>query len=153
MASYTKLVSLVLGVAAAAATALEERQLHSLPLQGSSSSTSTTPSSASASTTPTTTLTTQTGPTRWALTTIFTQPTDCVCGITQYAGDLSTLGYWLNIPYPAPGVTITSCFPPALVASVTAAVDLPPYEQLVCPYQWESFDYNSTYRICCPKYV
>lgn len=89
----------------------------------------------------------------WALTTVFTQPTDCLYGITQYAGSLSTLGYWLNIPFPAPGITLTSCFPPALVASVTASEDQPPYNQLVCPYNWESYDYNSTYRICCPSYV
>lgn len=141
MVSLVKYVALGLGAVAATA-AVEERQLHSLPSLSGSSSTA-----------PRTTLATQTGPTHWELTTVFTQPTGCVGGITQYAGDLSTLGYWINIPYPAPGVTLTSCFPPALAASVTAAVDLPPYEQLVCPYQWESFDYNSTYRICCPKYV
>lgn len=87
------------------------------------------------------------------LTSVFTQPSDCVNGITEYAGDLSTLGYWVNIPYPAQDVTLTSCFPPALLPSVTASVDLPPYKQLVCPYKWESFDFNSTYRICCPKYA
>lgn len=87
------------------------------------------------------------------LTTVFTQPTECIGGITEYAGAESTLGYWVDIPFPAPGVTVTSCFPPALVPSVTASVDLPPYKQLVCPHKWESFDFNSTYRICCPKYI
>ncbi|KAF5128722.1 GPI-anchored CFEM domain protein [Metarhizium anisopliae] len=147
-----KLAGLVL-CAAVAAAALQERQLHSLPPQGSTSSATTTTTASSSTTTSTTatTMSTHTGPTRWELSTVFTQPTDCLGGITQYAGGLSTLGYWLNIPYPAPGVTVTSCFPPALVASVTASVDLPPYEQLVCPDRWESFDYNSTYRICCPK--
>lgn len=122
-----KLAGLVL-CAAVAAAALQERQLHSLPPQGSTSSATTTTTASSSTTTSTTatTMSTQTGPTRWELSTVFTQPTDCLGGITQYAGGLSTLGYWLNIPYPAPGVTVTSCFPPALVASVTASVDLPP---------------------------
>nr|UUW20877.1 CFEM86 protein [Metarhizium anisopliae] len=147
-----KLAGLVL-CAAVAAAALQERQLHSLTPQGSTSSATTTTTASSSTTTSTTatTMSTHTIPTRWELSTVFTQPTDCLGSITQYAGGLSTLGYWLIIPYPAPGVTVTSYFPPALVVSVTASVDLPPYEQLVCPDRWESFDYNSTYRICCPK--
>ncbi|KAJ2973570.1 hypothetical protein NQ176_g6534 [Zarea fungicola] len=136
MPSFTKLVSLALGAVATTAGSHEDRQLHSLPNQESSSSTTTSSSASTSTPSPmsaSTTLATQTGSTRWELTTVFTQPTDCVGGITQYAGDLSTLGYWLNIPYPAPGITITSCFPPALVASVTAAVDLPPDFRLHAP--------------------
>lgn len=155
------LSSLVLATTAIATAPVQDRQLHSLPPKQSSASSSssllptTATSSSTTSSTPlSTTLATQTGGSaRWELTTVFTQPTGCVGGITQYAGSLSTLDYWLNIPFPAPGVTSTSCFPQPLLASVTARDDLPPYENLVCPDQWGSFDYNSTYRICCPKYV
>lgn len=155
------LSSLFLSAAAAAAASVQDRQLHSLPNQGSGSSSPATTSSSSMSTSTTpssvpaaTTLSTETGgSTRWELTTVFTQPTGCSGGITQYAGSLSTLDYWLNIPFPAPGVSLTSCFPPVLLASVTARYDLPPYDALVCPDQWGSYDYNSTYRICCPRCV
>ncbi|KAJ4154724.1 hypothetical protein LMH87_000004 [Akanthomyces muscarius] len=152
--SFIKLVGLVLAASCTAAAdgSLQERQLHSLPDQGSSSSSiaTTTSSSSSTITRGPSTMKKQAGPLRWELTTVFTQPDECEGGITQYAGDLSTLGYWLNIPHPAPGLTLTSCFPPALVASATASVDQPPYSQLVCPYRWQAVDFNSTYRVCCP---
>ncbi|EGX89048.1 CFEM domain protein [Cordyceps militaris CM01] len=149
--SFAKLAGLVLGAAICTAAAddsfLQKRQLHGLTDQGSSS---TSIAAAAIITRAPSSITTQAGPLRWELTTVFTQPDECEGGITQYAGDLSTLGYWLNIPFPAPGLTLTSCFPPALVASATASVDQPPYSQLVCPYRWQVVDFNSTYRVCCP---
>lgn len=163
--STTKLTGLVLGGASctAAADGSGLDKLHTLPNDGllitstsslspsSSSSSSSSFSSAAAITSAPSSMTTQTGPVLWELTTVFTQPEECSNGITQYAGSPSTLDYWLNIPHPAPGLTLTSCFPPVLLASVTAAVDQPPYSQLVCPYRWETADLNSTYRICCPR--
>lgn len=160
-----------LALSGGATAALDERQLHSLPVLGPGQSPSASPSTSSLSTVssppkssspPTSSSERRTTPTEeptktesaaWELTTVFTQPTECSSGITQYAGPLSTLDYWLNIPFPGPGLTFTSCFPPVLVTSVTASVDQPPYDQLVCPDQWGQYDYNSTYRICCPKYV
>ncbi|KAK3192101.1 hypothetical protein K4F52_001728 [Lecanicillium sp. MT-2017a] len=165
--SMAKLAGLVLGAASCTAgdgSVLEERQLHTLlnkvplsitatssPSPSSSSSSSSSFSSPAAITSAPSSTTMQTGPVPWDLTTVFTQPEECSNGITQYAGSLSTLDYWLNIPHPAPGLTLTSCFPPVLLASVTASVDQPPYSQLVCPYRWETADLNSTYRICCPR--
>ena len=85
------------------------------------------------------------------VTEVFTQPPDCVGGATQYAS--TTDEFWQNIIVPYPGVTVSSCYPSKFFSSAQATASLPPFLQLVCPHQWESYPINSTYIICCPKYV
>ncbi|UKZ91698.1 uncharacterized protein TrAFT101_006668 [Trichoderma asperellum] len=53
---------------------------------------------------------------------------------------------------PVPTVTVTSCYPPQFYASALATISLPPFQQLVCPYKWQTINVNSTYRICCPDH-
>ncbi|OAQ96687.1 hypothetical protein LLEC1_02203 [Akanthomyces lecanii] len=109
-------------------------------------------SSSASSPTPTTLQTTSTtGSARWALTTVFTEPTACNDGITALPG--SSQGLWHNIVHPVPSLTLTSCYPDIFISSAVATKYMPPFEQLVCPNMWEAYKYNSTYVICCPKYI
>lgn len=91
-----------------------------------------------------------------AVTTTFTPPAQCTQGhLTQlaYSGD----GIWVNAIIPVPTSTITSCYPSqfanSVIAEAVSSTVLPPFRQLVCPYNWETFYYNSTYIVCCPTYV
>ncbi|AEO69545.1 uncharacterized protein THITE_2131146 [Thermothielavioides terrestris NRRL 8126] len=102
--------------------------------------TSSTPSSASMATTTDDPL---------ILTTIFTQPTDCATGITEIAAWSTEL--WQNIVNPVPSLTFSSCYPSQFYYSAVATSVLPPFKKLVCPLNWESYQVNSTYLICCPS--
>lgn len=152
--------TLVKGNHEAHAAKLQHRQLHTLShIDPSATSTTSTTTSSSSISTPSTTTTSQpgttletstsTGPPRWALTTTFTQPSDCVAGITQYPN--ATWGLWQNIVEPVPSLTLTSCYPGPLLASATATASTPPFEQLICPDRWETYNYNVSYIICCPR--
>ncbi|OBT68749.1 hypothetical protein VE03_02226 [Pseudogymnoascus sp. 23342-1-I1] len=87
------------------------------------------------------------------LTTTFTQPAQCSRGVvTQMA--YSGNGIWKNAIIPVPTSTITSCFPTqfadSVIARAVSSTILPPFAKLVCPKDWESTYFNSTYLICCP---
>ncbi|OIW27856.1 hypothetical protein CONLIGDRAFT_705794 [Coniochaeta ligniaria NRRL 30616] len=83
------------------------------------------------------------------LTTIFTQPTDCATGITEIAAWSTEL--WQNIVNPVPSLTLSSCYPSQFYYSAVATSVLPPFKDLVCPLNWETYQVNSTYLICCPS--
>ncbi|KAI7974199.1 hypothetical protein EIK77_000145 [Talaromyces pinophilus] len=120
----------------------------------STSTASSSTSAASSSTPPTTAAptpsTTGTGD-ELALTTVFTQPAGCDTGITAVPSWTSEL--WQNIVNPVPTLTLTSCYPSQFYYSAVATALLPPYSQLVCPKNWESYNVTETYLICCPRYV
>lgn len=88
-----------------------------------------------------------------ALTTVYTQSPQCTSNaITQmsYGGPY----LWENSIQPVQTSTITTCFPSQFYSSVMgmfSSVALPAFSALVCPYEWETFSYNSTYIVCCPK--
>ncbi|RDW56892.1 CFEM protein [Coleophoma crateriformis] len=119
----------------------------------SSSATSTSTSSSKSSSQITTTSKSTSTPTStgydMVITTIFTQPTDCVGGLTEVA--LATDQVWLNIINPVPTETLTSCYPSQFYSSAIATASLPAFSQLVCPYNWETYNINATYIICCPN--
>ncbi|KAI9645913.1 hypothetical protein NHQ30_005350 [Ciborinia camelliae] len=81
-----------------------------------------------------------------AITTIFTQPPNCATGgITEMALTASEL--WENAINPVPNSTLTSCFPSQFFSSVLATesgIPLPPFSQLICPLNWETYDVNAT---------
>lgn len=85
------------------------------------------------------------------LTTVFTQATDCITGITEIAAWSTEL--WQNVVNPAPNLTTSSCYPIQFSYSAVATSVLPPFKQLVCPLNWENYEVNSTYGICCPRFV
>ncbi|RDW62006.1 hypothetical protein BP6252_11439 [Coleophoma cylindrospora] len=86
------------------------------------------------------------------ITTVFTQPSDCTASdlITQIAPDSEL---WQNIIQPVPTATFTSCYPSQFYSSLIASASgtlLPPFRALVCPNDWETYNLNTTYIICCP---
>ncbi|RDW67019.1 hypothetical protein BP5796_09768 [Coleophoma crateriformis] len=86
------------------------------------------------------------------ITTVFTQPSDCTSSdlITQVAPDSEL---WQNIIHPVPTATFTSCYPSQFYSSLIASASgtlLPPFRALVCPNDWETYNLNTTYIICCP---
>ncbi|OBT60866.1 hypothetical protein VE03_09694 [Pseudogymnoascus sp. 23342-1-I1] len=88
-----------------------------------------------------------------ALTTTFTPPAKCTQEtLTQMA--YSSNGIWDNAIIPVPTSTVTSCYPTqfadSVIASAVYSTILPPFAELVCPYNWEASYFNSTYLICCP---
>ncbi|OJK04266.1 hypothetical protein ASPACDRAFT_50145 [Aspergillus aculeatus ATCC 16872] len=83
------------------------------------------------------------------LTTIFTQPSDCAGGITEIAAWSTEL--WQNIVNPIPTLSLSSCYPSQFYSSAIATTILPPYTQLVCPLDWETYNLTETYLICCPS--
>ena len=63
-----------------------------------------------------------------------------------------------NIIYSSAGYDFeyTSCYPEQFYSSVLdviASTDIGPFKALICPSTWENYEINSTYVICCPKYV
>ena len=60
---------------------------------------------------------------------------------------------WQNIVNPVPTLTLTSCYPSQFYYSAVATAMLPPYKQLVCPENWETYNATETDIICCPAYV
>ncbi|KAL1845242.1 hypothetical protein VTK73DRAFT_820 [Phialemonium thermophilum] len=83
------------------------------------------------------------------LTTVFTQPAGCATGITEIAAWSTEL--WQNVVSPAPGLTLSSCYPSPFYRSALATSVLPPFRELVCPLRWEPYQINATYLICCPS--
>ncbi|UKZ56763.1 hypothetical protein TrVGV298_010604 [Trichoderma virens] len=84
-----------------------------------------------------------------AVTTIFTPPPECSSGLTEI--EAATGIIWRNVINPVPSLTLTSCFPSQFYASALATTSLPQFNQLVCPYGWESYNITTTYLICCPR--
>lgn len=84
------------------------------------------------------------------LTTVFTQPSGCSGGMTEIAAWSTEL--WQNIVNPVPTLTLSSCYPSQFYYSAVATTTLPPYTQLVCPEDWETYNVTDTYIICCPGY-
>jgi hypothetical protein len=88
-----------------------------------------------------------------ALTTTYTQSPQCTSkAITEMAYGGPYL--WENSMHPAPTLTITTCYPSQFYSSVMAdfsTVPLPAFSALVCPYKWETYNYNATYIVCCPR--
>ncbi|RDW56741.1 CFEM protein [Coleophoma cylindrospora] len=119
----------------------------------SSSTASTSSSSSSSQITPTSNPTLTSTPTLtgydMVITTIFTQSTQCSYGLTE--GPLATDQVWQNLINPVPTETLTSCYPSQFYSSALATVSLPAFSQLVCPYDWETYNINTTYIICCPN--
>lgn len=119
----------------------------------STASISSTVSAVSASQTPWTSIETDAAKYNMALTTVYTQSPQCTSqAITQmsYGGPY----LWENSIQPVETSTITTCFPSQFYSSVMgmfSSVALPPFSALVCPYNWVTFHYNSTYIVCCPK--
>ncbi|EEA22058.1 hypothetical protein TMatcc_008518 [Talaromyces marneffei ATCC 18224] len=83
------------------------------------------------------------------LNTIFTQPSGCDTGITAVPSWTSQL--WQNIINPVPTLTLTSCYPSQFYYSAVATGPLPPFTQLVCPKNWETYNVTESYIICCPR--
>ncbi|KAH7400428.1 hypothetical protein BKA64DRAFT_745034 [Cadophora sp. MPI-SDFR-AT-0126] len=87
-----------------------------------------------------------------ALTTTFTQPAAC----TDYAAGFSVIeewsdGMWYNAIYSKLPLSLySSCFPPQFYSSVLATTSGLPFTALICPYNWEPYDFNTTYMVCCP---
>ncbi|PWY88960.1 hypothetical protein BO70DRAFT_393479 [Aspergillus heteromorphus CBS 117.55] len=99
-------------------------------------------------TTPAPNATTTTTGNPLVLTTIFTQPSGCSGGMTEVASWGTEL--WQNIVNPVPTLTLSSCYPSQFYYSAVATEVLPPYIQLVCPENWETYNVTETYIICCP---
>jgi hypothetical protein len=64
---------------------------------------------------------------------------------------------WLNAPLPAPGTTISSCYPEQFISSFllqTGGVSQAPFSALVCPdgYTTQGI-FTSNYIACCPRFV
>ena len=88
-----------------------------------------------------------------ALTTTFTPPPACTTAAFTEMG-LSGTDLWQNAINPVPSSTVTSCYPSQFYSSALATasgISLPPFSAIVCPYGWETYDYNTTYIICCPR--
>lgn len=83
------------------------------------------------------------------ITTTF-HPSDFLC--TEGATELQIAKgeLWQNIVTPATDITITSCLPQQFVQSLLDTSSLPPFKQLVCPFNWNRVNINSTYIVCCP---
>ncbi|EAW10035.1 CFEM domain-containing protein [Aspergillus clavatus NRRL 1] len=47
-------------------------------------------------------------------------------------------------------MTLSSCYPSQFYYSAVGTTTLPPYVQLVCPQDWETYNVTDTYIICCP---
>ncbi|PYI01147.1 hypothetical protein BO78DRAFT_328295 [Aspergillus sclerotiicarbonarius CBS 121057] len=58
---------------------------------------------------------------------------------------------WQNIVNPVPTLTLSSCYPSQFYYSAVATTVLPPYIQLVCPEDWETYNATETDIICCPS--
>lgn len=86
-----------------------------------------------------------------ALTTTFTQPPACTGGITQVAASGTAL--WQDVIDPEVNSAYTSCLPSQFYSSILATTSLPPFDGLICPYNWETYNLTSTYVICCPWHV
>ena len=120
------------------------------------SSTSTTSKKSTSSSTLTSTSSTKTGPVAYnmVITTTFTQPPECTAdSMSQMVWDSQL---WKNFIDPVPATTYTSCFPSQFYSSViasAASTSLPAFSALICPYNWETYNLNATYIICCPKFV
>lgn len=85
------------------------------------------------------------------LTTVFTQPPGCAGGMTEIPAWSTEL--WQNIVNPVSTMTLSSCYPSQFYYSAIATRILPPYKQLVCPEDWETYNVTDTYIICCPRYA
>jgi len=89
-----------------------------------------------------------------ALTTTYTQPPQCTDeAITQMAWHGPNL--WENAIHPVAESVITTCYPSQFYSSVMGAINsvaLPAFSALVCPDKWVTWNYNTTYIVCCPKY-
>ncbi|PYH85074.1 hypothetical protein BO82DRAFT_381106 [Aspergillus uvarum CBS 121591] len=83
------------------------------------------------------------------LTTVFTQPSGCAGGMTEIPAWSTEL--WQNIVNPVPTLTLSSCYPSQFFYSAVATSVLPPYKQLVCPQDWETYNITDTYIVCCPS--
>ncbi|OJZ90248.1 hypothetical protein ASPFODRAFT_77471 [Aspergillus luchuensis CBS 106.47] len=83
------------------------------------------------------------------LTTVFTQPPGCAGGMTEIPAWSTEL--WQNIVNPVSTMTLSSCYPSQFYYSAIATRILPPYKQLVCPEDWETYNVTDTYIICCPS--
>lgn len=129
----------------------------SLPSPLTSSSATPTPptsSSLAKTTTPKPTQTPAPGPPAsyddLILVTVFVQPSSCTEGLTQAAGKTDLIQYAVR---PAPNLSFSDCYPQQFYDSAAASTTRPPFKQLVCPQSWETYDFNDTYIICCPRYV
>lgn len=87
------------------------------------------------------------------LQTIFTQPADCTTGGLTRVPGLEENVFLYNVINVVPETTMTRCFPSQFWSSAQATISLPPFEQLICPLDWESYPLESSYIICCPRYV
>ncbi|KAK6214042.1 hypothetical protein LQW54_004817 [Pestalotiopsis sp. IQ-011] len=88
-----------------------------------------------------------------AVTTAFTQASECTGNhVTQMEYHGTNL--WVNAINPVPTSTITNCYPSQFYSSVMGeinSVSLPAFSTLACPYGWSSTMYNETYGVCCPS--
>lgn len=96
-----------------------------------------------------------TAPGTWAVTTTHSAPTQCAASrLTMMI--YSQYEIWNNAIIPVPTSTVASCFPSQFASSVIARASgtvLPAFSKLVCPVDWNTHWFNSTYIACCPRYV
>lgn len=91
------------------------------------------------------------------LTTTFIPPESCN---QEQLTMLSSPGYfiWLNEPVPAPGTTVSDCYPPEFMSyyttyhvnPTTVGSLVPLMSPLVCPYGWQVVSKEGDYQACCP---
>jgi hypothetical protein len=94
------------------------------------------------------------------LTTMFIPPESCN---QNHLTMLSSPGYqiWYNEPVPAPGITVSDCYPSEFlqyyttyhVNPTTVGSMVPLMSPLVCPFNWEVVSKVDDYHACCPVYV
>ena len=79
--------------------------------------------------------------------TVFTPP--AACATTNLLTKTALL--WQNIIVPAAEITATSCYPSQFWSSALSSTASGPFQQLVCPFDWNIYPINSTYIVCCPE--
>lgn len=86
------------------------------------------------------------------ITSTFTAPPECT--EKSFTQTIEYQDIWQNMINPVPSSTYMSCYPSQFYSSVLAVasgIPLPPFSALICPESWETYDFNATYIICCPK--
>lgn len=151
-----------------ALASLEARQLSSIGVisQGASHTTTTTTSPTvvpskstvtSSTSSVTTSVTTKEGDLTGAdllyLTTTFSAASQCTeAGLSQVPNKSTAL--WKNVVNPVVASAYTACQPQQFYKSIVAqssGTTMPPYRSLICPSDYDSIPFNTTYVMCCPR--
>ncbi|KAK8070233.1 CFEM domain protein [Apiospora phragmitis] len=87
-----------------------------------------------------------------AMTTTFTAPPQCTPA--RYTSLAATPGVLFNNAVIEADADYRTCLSSQFYTSVVAqrSLSLQPFSPLICPYGWESWDYQDhAYRVCCPQ--